>query len=129
MQKHKHKNAIHGIELRRSLLVFGFYGIKAKESGEFTLNQYNLIKKLLTKCFNKQIKVWFRISFDTPKTARPLGARMGSGKSPILYNVAKIYKGQILFEWSFVSKEANSSFIKALIPKLNIASVCISKGL
>lgn len=129
MLKHKHRMRIKGIESRRTSLVFGSYGFKAEENGELTLNHYNLIKKLLAKFFNKQVKVWYRAEFNHPKTARPLGARMGSGKSPVIYSVAKIYKGQIIFEWSYVSKDLNKAFVQALLPKFNIKVLCVERGL
>ncbi|CEI80203.1 50s ribosomal protein l16 [Plasmopara halstedii] len=57
--------------------------------------------------------LWVRIFPDIPVTTKPTENRMGKGKGSVSFWVAKIKKGQILYEISGIPLESAKKILKA----------------
>ena len=64
--------------------------------------------------------LWVRIFPDTPITSKPTENRMGKGKGSVSFWVAKVKKGQILYEISGISLENAKNVLKAGSNKLPV---------
>lgn len=85
-------------------LLFGTYGFCAMRHGTVTTKFVDTARLDIAKKLRKKGRIWTRICCDTPVTARPIETRMGKGKGAITHWEAKIQPGQLLFEFSGVSK-------------------------
>lgn len=84
-----------------STLKFGTYGLQSKLKTDFTIEQFNLILKLLKKNLkgqNKKNTFWLRSFPDTIITKKPKEIRMGRGKGNNLFKIAVLNKGSIFLE-------------------------------
>lgn len=79
-------------------LHFGMYGIQALEESKITARQIESVRRSLTNFTKRQIKIWIRVFPNVPITKKPTEIRMGRGKGNIDYWIAKVRKGDILFE-------------------------------
>lgn len=89
---------------RGNQLLFGNYALKSLQLGNITAKQIEAGRKIIIKKMKKLGFLWVRIFPDTPITKKPTEVRMGKGKGAVSHWVAKIQKGQILYEISSLSK-------------------------
>jgi large subunit ribosomal protein L16 len=89
---------IRSITFSNSELNFGSIGIKALEPGRMTAAQIEMARKILSKAFKKNGKVFINIFPHKPVTKKPAEVRMGGGKGAVDHYVAIIVPGEILFE-------------------------------
>ncbi len=57
-------------------------------------------------------KIWIRSRLNYPRTAKPLGIRMGKGKGAITQKIKRIYPGSFLLETSRYRKYQLDAFKK-----------------
>lgn len=81
-------------------LLFGSYGIIFEKHGKLSAKYIETVNLDIAKLLKKKSKVWLRICCDTPVTARPVETRMGKGKGAISHWEAKVFPGQVFFEFS-----------------------------
>ena len=115
LSKKKEKKLISGIKL-----LFGNYGISFEQYGLLNSKCVETAKLDIAKSLRKKGRVWIRICCDGPVTARPAETRMGKGKGPISHWVAKVYPGQIFFEFSGVTKTKFKVIYDKLCKKLAV---------
>lgn len=104
----KHKKVKKGnlkkFEFKSNKLKFGNIGLKALESGILTYNQIESARQIISRKTKKKSKIWLKIFTYLPITSKPIGVRMGKGKSKITCWGAKIAAGTIIFELSGQNK-------------------------
>jgi len=61
------------------LLQYGFFGLQAKTSGILDIKQLENIRRIFIKISKRTAKIFIRVFFEKPKTAKPLLSRMGKG--------------------------------------------------
>lgn len=99
------------------LSVNSVYGIKALAPGVITIDQYNTLKRNVSKmCRSGSVQpakyVWRLNSFQS-LTRKSVESRMGKGKGSIYTYVAKLLKGQVIIEFCNIDdKLFNKIFIK-----------------
>ena len=113
----------------KSKLIFNVFGLKALETGEVTINQILIIRKLLAPFIRKRVKFVWRIFPRYYKTNKSFGSRMGSGKGAITTNFCKIRPGHILLEFSSLLYKPPIVILKKIQSKLNVKSIFIFKSL
>lgn len=107
-----------GIRVKGSSLAFGDYGLKSQGRGWLTARQLEAARKAITHSTKRAGKVWIRVFPDKPVTAKPAGAKMGSGKGDIKEHVAVIRPGKIIFELAGVEKEFAQEAMRLAAAKL-----------
>ena len=87
-----------GLSHRGSNVDFGEYGLKAVDRGRLTARQLEAARRALTRHIKRGGKVWIRVFPDKPITQKPLEVRQGKGKGSVVYWVALIQPGRVMFE-------------------------------
>nr|AVI15622.1 ribosomal protein L16 [Plasmopara viticola] len=101
-------------------MTYGKYAIKAVEEIRLTSKQIESARKVIVRKMKKLGFLWIRVFPDTPVTAKPTENRMGKGKGTVSFWVAKIKRGQILYEISDISIENAKKVLKAGANKLPV---------
>lgn len=78
-KKHKKKKFLNNIKKFLGSLQYGFYGIKSVEHGILTSRQIESIRQIFVKLTKRCGKLFLRLYFYHPLTAKPLLSRMGKG--------------------------------------------------
>jgi len=108
------------IKQKSSNLNFGYFGVKSLEIGKVNHNQIESFRRTITSNTKRKVKIWIRIFPDTPITFKGIGMRMGKGKGQVKYWVAKIEKGNILFELNGQNLNLIYKSVKKAIKKLSL---------
>ena len=104
-------------KIRTSRLLFGYCGICFKQYGTISSKCVETAKLDIAKILRKKGRVWVRVCCDTPVSARPAETRMGKGKGPVSYWTAKVYPGQLFFEFSGITQTQLQEIYQALCQK------------
>lgn len=107
-------------------LLFGLYGICVVQHATISAAYVDTIKLDIAKILKKRGRVWTRICCDCPVSARPAETRMGKGKGSISYWVARVRPGQLLFEFSGITKGQLDEIFQKLCKKTSIGLNIIS---
>ena len=118
--KKQFKGLIKGKTLRGNKLVYGFLGLKAVEETRLNSKQIEATRRIIIKKMQRLGFLWVRIFPNIPVTDKPIETRMGKGKGSVNKWVAKIKKGQILFEISGISLSMGKKALISCSKKLSI---------
>jgi large subunit ribosomal protein L16 len=108
-------------------ILFGNYAIKAIKETRLNSNQIESARRVITRKMKRLGFLWIRIFSDIPVTKKPTENRMGKGKGAVSFYIAKVKKGQILFEISGFSLEDSKKILKAGSNKLPVKTKFIQK--
>ena len=97
------KGRIRGVKPNNTQLRFGQYGIKALDTGRIPARTLEAVRRVITRKFRRTGQIWIRIFPDIPVSAKPAEVRMGKGKGSPSFWVARVQRGQILFEMDGIS--------------------------
>lgn len=110
-----------------SCLLFGQYGICFEQNGTLSAKFIETVRLICARKLKKKGRCWLRICCQTAVTARPAETRMGKGKGTISFWQAKVYTGQMFFEFSGLSQstlnEIFNKFCKKSPLKLKLITV------
>lgn len=121
------KFKLKGYKIHNKKLYFGFYGLKALETGRINSNVFkSLIEIVRRKVKLHKGKFWFSLNHSIPVTQTPIGTRMGKGKGNISNHVAFVKKGQILCELSLSDKNIAFDILTIAASKLPVKSKIIA---
>lgn len=87
-------------------LMFGTYGIQALGSCKLPARSLEAARRVITRTLKRQGKLYIRVFPDVIVTRKPQEVRMGKGKGNPHHWIARVRKGEILFEMSRVQKTA-----------------------
>ena len=118
--KKQFKGTLKGKTFKGQKIIFGNFALKSLENARITSKQIESARKVLTRKMKRLGKLWIRIFPDTPITQKPTETRMGKGKGSVSFWVAKIKKGQILFEINGFSKEDSKKILQSGTNKLPV---------
>ena len=120
--RREQKNVMKGMAQRGNQLAFGSFGLKTLENCWITAQQIESARQAISRCKNREGKIWIRIFPVKPFTAKPLDTRMGKGKGDPQGFVAPVTPGRILFEADGVSLEVAKEAMRLASHKLPIAT-------
>nr|QEM01661.1 50S ribosomal protein L16 [Nephromyces sp. ex Molgula occidentalis] len=115
-----HLKKIKGKTFNNPQLYFGNIGLQALSNNLICQEHLSLIKKSFNNYLKKEGKLYFRINCNQIKTKKATDSRMGSGKGSFYKYVAKIKKGDILFEIKWNLNTISFNFLKFISYKLPI---------
>jgi len=118
--KKQFKGSVKGQTTRGSQIIFGQYAIKVLEEKRLTSKQIEAARRTIVRKMKRLGYLWIRVYPDTPVTSKPTENRMGKGKGSVSFWVAKVKKGQILYEISGISLENAKKVLKAGTNKLPV---------
>ena len=125
--KKQFKGTLKGQTTRGSQIIYGKYALKSLEEKRITSKQIEATRRAIVRKMKRLGYLWIRIFPDTPVTSKPNENRMGKGKGAVSFWVAKIKRGQILFEISGISHENAQKVFQSGTTKLPISTKFIYK--
>jgi len=105
---------------RGNRIIYGDFGLIAKEPSWITSNQIEAARIAMTRFIRRGGNVWIKIFPDNPITSKPAETRMGSGKGSPDYWVAVVRPGRVMFELNGVSEETAREALRLAMHKLPI---------
>lgn len=104
-------------------LNFGRYAIQSCETGIVRAQTIEATRRVLSRKFRLSgAQIWIKICANVPITRKPTEVRMGKGKGNPAGWVARVSKGQILFEMDGVTLSNAQSAARYASHKLNVAT-------
>ena len=125
--KKQFKGKLVGQTTRGNQIIYGKYAIKVVEEARLTARQIEATRRSIIRKMKRLGYLWIRVFPDTPVSAKPTENRMGKGKGAVSFWVAKVKKGQILYEISGISLENAKKVLKSGSNKLPVKTKFISK--
>ena len=125
--KKQFKGKLIGNTTKGNKIVYGKYAIKVLKETRLTSKQIESARRIIIRKMKKLGFLWIRIFPNTPITTKPTENRMGKGKGSVSFWVAKVKKGQILYEISGISLENAKKVLKASSNKLPVKTKFIYK--
>ena len=123
----QHRGRMKGSASKGNTIIFGEYGLQARERTWITSRQIEATRRTITRYVKRGGKIWIRIFPDKPITARPAETRMGSGKGAPEYWVAVVKPGHILFEIAGVPENVAKAAMRLASYKLPIKTKFLTK--
>lgn len=125
--KKQFKGKLIGNTTKGNKIVYGKYALKVLKETRLTSKQIEATRRIIIRKMKKLGFLWIRIFPNTPITIKPTENRMGKGKGAVSFWVAKVKKGQILYEISGISLENAKKVLKAGSNKLPVKTKFIYK--
>lgn len=125
--KKQFKGKLLGKTKKGNKIIFGKYAIKVVEETRLTSKQIEATRRIIIRKMKRLGFLWIRVFPDIPVTSKPTENRMGKGKGAVSFWIAKVKKGQILYEISGISLENAKKVLKAGSNKLPIKTKFIYK--
>ena len=117
-----------GQATRGNKITYGEYGIVAMEPSWVKSNQIEAARIAMTRYIKRGGKVWIKIFPDKPVTATPAETRMGKGKGSVVYWVAVVKPGRVMFELSGVAEETAREALRLAVHKLPMKCKIVSRA-
>lgn len=116
------KGRMKGNSQRGHQLAFGSFGIKTLQEGWITGRQIEAARQAVTRYMKREGQLWIRIFPDKPITKKPAEVRMGKGKGPVEYFVARVSPGRIMFEAEGVPLDVAKEALRLAAQKLPVTT-------
>ena len=116
------KGRMKGNSQRGHQLAFGSFGIKTLQEGWITGRQIEAARQAVTRYMKREGQLWIRIFPDKPVTKKPAEVRMGKGKGPVEYYVARVSPGRIMFEAEGVPLDVAKEALRLAAQKLPVTT-------
>ena len=107
-----------GSSLSNCKLKYGTFGVKIMENGYATYNQLEAIRRLIVAQLARQGQIWLYCIPNVPKSLKPAGSRMGSGKGAVAFYLYKAQRGNLLLEFTCESSVRAQQLLKLIQSKL-----------
>jgi large subunit ribosomal protein L16 len=117
-----------GIAVRGSELSFGEFGLKSLQNGAIKNTQIEAVRVLLARQLRGSGKVWIRIFPHKSVTKKPAETRMGKGKGDIVFWVALVRRGAVIFELGGVPEAIARTALRLAAFKLPLRMKFITRS-
>nr|YP_010394213.1 ribosomal protein L16 [Phytophthora cinnamomi]DAZ88732.1 TPA_asm: ribosomal protein L16 [Phytophthora cinnamomi var. cinnamomi]UXG55800.1 ribosomal protein L16 [Phytophthora cinnamomi]WRY73335.1 ribosomal protein L16 [Phytophthora cinnamomi]WRY73375.1 ribosomal protein L16 [Phytophthora cinnamomi]WRY73415.1 ribosomal protein L16 [Phytophthora cinnamomi] len=125
--KKQFKGKLVGKTTKGNNIIYGKYALKVLKETRLTSRQIEATRRIIIRKMKRLGFLWIRVFPDIPVTAKPTENRMGKGKGAVSFWVAKVRKGQILYEISGISLENAKKVLKSGSNKLPVKTKFIYK--
>ncbi|HEX76481.1 MAG TPA: 50S ribosomal protein L16 [Dehalococcoidia bacterium] len=92
------RGQLRGKAQSENTVVFGEFGLQAKEGAWITARQIEAARRVLVRYLRRGGQMWICVFPDKPITKKPAETRMGGGKGASDHWVAVVRPGRMLFE-------------------------------
>jgi large subunit ribosomal protein L16 len=121
-----HRGRMKGVSTANTI-IFGDFGIQAKEPVWLTSRQIEATRRSITRYVRRTGKLWIRVFPDRSITERAAESRMGAGKGAVSYWVAVVKPGAVIFEINGLEKEMAYKVLKIASQKLPMKTKIIAR--
>ena len=122
-----HSIKYEGLSKGGNEVVFGEFGLQAKEGGYVTARQIEAARIAMTRYMKRGGQVWINIFPHLARTMQPLETRQGTGKGNVDHWAAVVKEGKIMFEVAGVSEEIAREALRLASHKLCVKTKFVKK--
>lgn len=121
------KVRVRGIAQKCNEVSYGSYGLAVGANIKLTGKELEAMRKVVSRTMNRNGALYMRVFPHLPVTKKPVGTRMGGGKSGVEYFVAPVSKGTIIMEVDNVSENVAIEALNKAKFKLSIPCFVVKR--
>ena len=121
------KITVSGVAQKCNCVAYGSYGLVVAENIKMTGKQLESIRKVVSRTMNRNGALYMRVFPQLPKTKKPVGTRMGGGKSGVEEWIAPVNKGTVVLEVDNVSESVAMEALEKAKFKLAVPCFVIKR--
>ena len=106
---------------------YGSYGLVVGENIKISGKQLESIRKVISRTMNRSGALYMRVFPQLPVSKKPVGTRMGGGKSGVENWVAAVNKGTVIVEIDNVSEDVAKEALNKAKFKLSVSCFIIKR--
>ena len=111
-----------------SSVAYGSYGLAVCENVKINGKQLESIRKVLSREMNRTGAIFIRVFPQLPVTKKPVGTRMGGGKSGVEEWLIGLKKGTILVEVDNISEELAMNVLNKAKFKISVPCSIVKRN-
>ena len=115
------KVVVSGVSQVCNSVAYGSYGLVVCENVKLNGKQLEAVRKVISREMNRNGVIYVRVFPQLPVTKKPVGTRMGGGKSSVEEWVAPVKKGTIIVEIDNVSEEVAINAMQKAMCKMPVS--------
>ena len=121
------KVTVRGVAQKCNQVAYGSYGLAVGANIKLTGRELESMRKVVSRTMNRNGALYMRVFPHLPVTKKPVGTRMGGGKSGVEYWVSPVNKGTIILEVDNVSEEVAIEALNKAKFKLSIPCFIVKR--
>lgn len=115
------KVRVSAVATRRTLVSYGYIGLKVTSSCKLDVRQINAARMVITRTCNRKGKLIIRAVARFPVSKKPLEVRMGGGKGAVDTHVESVAAGAVIFELDNVPADVAKLALEKARYKLGVS--------
>ena len=123
------KVTVAGVAQKCNEVSYGSYGFVAGANIKLSGKELEAMRKVVSRTMNRNGALYMRVFPHLPVTKKPVGTRMGGGKSGVEYWIAPVKKGTVIMEVDNVSEAVAMEALEKAKFKLSIPCFVIKRKL
>ncbi len=121
------KIKVSGVAQTCNFVAYGSYGLVVGDNLKMTGKQLESIRKVVSRAMNRNGALYMRVFPQLPRTKKPVGTRMGGGKSAVEEWIAPVNKGTVILEVDNVSEKVAIEALSKAKFKLSVPCFIIKR--
>ena len=121
------KIRVSGTAQKCNSVAYGSYGLVVGENIKMSGKELESMRKVISRTMNRSGALFMRVFPQLPVTKKPVGTRMGGGKSGVESWIEKMKKGTIIVEVDNVSESVAMEALSKAKFKISIPCFIIKR--
>ena len=121
------KITVSGVAQTCNFVAYGSYGLVVGKNTKLSGKQLESIRKVVSRTMNRNGALYMRVFTQLPRTKKPVGTRMGGGKSGVEEWLAPVNKGTVIIEVDNVSEKVAMEALNKAKFKLSVPCFVIKR--
>lgn len=121
------KVTVAGVAQKCDSVEFGSYGLVVGKNVKLSGKQLESIRKVVSRTMNRNGALYMRVFPQLPVTKKPVGTRMGGGKSSVEEWIFPVKQGTVIMEVDNVSEEIAIDALNKAKFKLSVPCFVIKR--
>ncbi len=121
------KVTVCGVAQNCNRVSYGSYGLVVSENIKISGKQLESIRKVISRTMNRNGALYMRVFPQLPVSKKPVGTRMGGGKSGVENWVAAVNKGTVIVEVDNVTESVAMEALGKAKFKLSVPCFVIKR--
>ena len=121
------KVTVSGVAQKCNEVSYGSYGLVAGANIKLSGKELESMRKVVSRTMNRNGALYVRVFPHLPVTKKPVGTRMGGGKSGVECWIAPVKKGTVIMEVDNVSESVAIEALEKAKFKLSIPCFVIKR--
>ena len=121
------KITVSGVAQKCNSVEFGAYGLVVAKNVKLSGKQLESIRKVVSRTMNRSGALYMRVFPQLPVTKKPVGTRMGGGKSGVEEWIFPVKQGTVIMEVDNVCEELAIDALNKAKFKLSVPCFVIKR--